>query len=474
MPRYSPFIRRVRSAARVALYSSLVLVGLVGLALGRWLQREIAMPEEMGFFQREQADHPAVALLSAYLQVDTSPATGSEEAGALFLAAQLRALGLEPVVEVLPGGRANLWAVLEGESPEALVLHNHVDVTDAPDPEAWTHPPFAGVVDPPFIYGRGVFDMKSIAVAQLAALEALTASGKKPRRSVIFLATGGEELGSELGTRWVLRRHPELAARFWAVLTEGAVVEPVSPGVVKYWGIEFAQKRFAQGWACAPTRARLESFAADLDLWQRARRRPRLAPEVARFLAAYGPSREHPVLRDVLDVSGGAPPDPFRFRLLPAYLQALFVNEIAQFPIEEDPAGGYRMRLSVHLLPGEVLDAVAAELLPAWLTHGIDLALGAAVGAAVGSPLDHPVYAELERSIARRHPEAPAGPMFLYWSATDSRFFRELGVPSYGYSPFLSFNIESLRADRRNERINLPGFVDGVEIYVEVVRRLVE
>lgn len=474
MSRYSPFIRRVRAAARVALYGSLATVGLVAVLLGLWLSRRLDLPPGTDYFRPAYAHDPAVRLLSDYLKVDTSPSTGSEEAGIRFLEAQLRDMGLDPVVEVLPGDHANLWAILEGRSPDALVLHNHVDVTDAPHPESWTHPPFAGVVDPPFIYGRGVFDMKSIAVAQLAALEDLVRSGRTPSRSVIFLATGGEETGSFLGTQWVLRQHPDLARRFWAVLTEGAVVEPVTPTVIKYWGIEFAQKQFAEGWACSPSRQRLEAFVEEARRWEAETRAPRPDPIVTRFLESYGPTRDHPMLRDILESAAEGPVDPLRFRLLPPYLQTLFIDELVVFPVEEDPDGGYRSRLSIHLLPGAPLEPVLERVLPDWLTHGIDIAIGQPMGAATASPLDGVVYRALERSIRELHPEAPLGPMFLYWSATDSRFFRRLGIPAYGYSPFLLFNLESLRADRRNERINLPGFVEGVSAYSEAVRRLVE
>ena len=65
------------------------------------------------------------------------------------------------------------------------------------------------------------------------------------------------------------------------------------------------------------------------------------------------------------------------------------------------------------------------------------------------------------------------GPYFLPWTATDSRFFRSAGVPSYGFSPFLIMNTDTLQVDQANERMSLPGYVDGVTLYREVVRRLV-
>ena len=207
----------------------------------------------------EEVDYsalPEVQLLQDYVRVDTSSATGSEIAGALFLAEKLRAAGIEPHIEQLGEKKANLWAILEGESPEALVLHNHIDVFDVADPEEWVHPPFEAVIDRAWIYGRGVFDMKSVTIAQLEAFIALKESGRQPAKSVIFLATGSEEVGSELGARWVLAHHPELVERFWVVLTEGGVVEAVSHEEVKYWGLEFGQKQYADAWACSSSRDR--------------------------------------------------------------------------------------------------------------------------------------------------------------------------------------------------------------------------
>jgi hypothetical protein len=45
-------------------------------------------------------------------------------------------------------------------------------------------------------------------------------------------------------------------------------------------------------------------------------------------------------------------------------------------------------------------------------------------------------------------------------------------VPSYGFSPFLFFNTETLRADKANERINLPGYIGGMDLYRRVASRL--
>ncbi|HUP41890.1 MAG TPA: M20/M25/M40 family metallo-hydrolase, partial [Thermoanaerobaculia bacterium] len=242
--------RRLRAASRIALYGSLALTAaLAGLLLhlaGAPLVRELGETwHETDFAALEE-----VRLLQDYIRIDTSAATGDVAAGARFLAARLEAAGLQPHLEILGTGDANLWAIVEGEDPGAVVLHHHIDVTAAEHLERWPFPPFAAEIDGPWLYGRGAFDMKSIGVAQLLALIDLAESGVRPKRSVVFLATSGEETGSELGTRWVLRQHPELVERFELVLTEGGVVEGRGRGEIKYWGTEFAQKRHATLLVC--------------------------------------------------------------------------------------------------------------------------------------------------------------------------------------------------------------------------------
>lgn len=473
MRAYSPFERRLRRVARAGLYGSLVLIGLAAAALFWWAARQLRLGVDQSWKLPATQEREEVGLLQQYLRVDTSVSAGSVVRGAEFLARQLEAMGLQPQLERLGERHANLWAVLEGEEPGALVLHNHIDVSDPGDLERWAHPPFAGVIDGPFLYGRGAFDMKSLTVAQLLALADQARTGRRPRRSLIFLATGSEEAGSELGTRWVLARHPALADRFWAVLTEGGVVEPVSTEAIKYWGIEYAQKRYAYGWACSPSRERLEALREELAAWQRQSWQPRLHPTIEPFVLAYGPSRDRPARRSMLERVRGPAFNALFFASQPRYLRALFLDEIHASPVEEDPTGGFRMRLLVHLLPDSQLGEVEARLLPDWMIHDVQVDLGEPVGAPAASPLDHLVYRTLEEATRRAHPEAEVGPQFLSWSVTDARFFRERGIAAYGYSPFAFFNLESLRADRGNERINLQGYIEGVGLYRDLVDRLV-
>jgi acetylornithine deacetylase/succinyl-diaminopimelate desuccinylase-like protein len=458
--------------ARFQLYFPIFLIvaGLISLA---WvLGRAGRLERDQTWTEVDYASLPEVQLLQDYVRVDTSPTTGSELAGAQFLAERLRRLGLEPHIEDFGDGRANLWAVLEGEKPEALVLHSHIDVSPAEQSAGWEHPPYDAVIDKAWIYGRGTFDMKSVAVAQLLALEDLIESGRKPKMSVIFLATGSEESGSHLGTSWILQNHPELADRFALVLTEGGVIEPISMDEIKYWGIEFAQKWFSEGTICSSDRSQLEAISETLKELSESNHELGVTDEVKSFLSSYSGSREKVEYRRMMDDTQEILNHPGSFDQLPKYIRSLFREELMVFPVEEDPNGGYRIPIFLHLFPSSDLEDVRRRLLPEWATHGATVSLRQPQGTGEGSPLDHPAFEIMVDVVRERFPEARVGPHFLVWSATDSRFFRQVGIPSFGFSPFPIFATDTYRHDAANERLGLPGYVTGSEIYRDVVQRL--
>ena len=461
-----PLIHKSKRLARAALYlSPLLIAGAVVVVTNIAGRLDPSMSwRGIDFSKREP-----VQLLREYLKFDTSYPDGNEIPGAEFLARQLEAEGIASHVERLGHRNANMWAILEGDERQALVLHNHLDVEPALAPEKWRHPPFGGVLEPPFIYGRGAFDMKSLAIAQLMSVLELKRSGHRLRRSLIFLATGDEERYSRLGTRRLTRQHRELVGRFYAVLTEGGAVEATTLTDVKYWGTEFHQKRFVDVWVCDRSRERLEELRREL-IARRAPARPPPEP-IAGFLRTYSASRDNPVFRRLLS-RPETMPHSREFASLPRYLKSMARNELAAFPVEADPEGGYVLRLILHLLPDADLEETWRQLLPDGLwsfSYRIDVPHEPVAP----SPLEHPVFRTIHDYMGDVLPQIPHGPLFLPWVATDSRFFRQQGIPSYGFWPFWIVSSDTIKMKGKNERMAVPPFLEGVERYQMLVKRLV-
>lgn len=446
-------------------------MGGVAWALVAWLNRPLRATSLERWAETDYRSLPEVQLLRDYVRIDTSEATGDEIAGARFLAARLDKAGIPSRLEIVGERKANLYARLEGADPRPLVLHNHIDVENV-KPEEWFHPPFEAFIEPPWMYGRGVFDMKSVAVAQLLALIDLKESGRPLQRSVLFLATSSEERGSRLGVRRILAEQPEMVRDFWAVLTEGGVVEARTREEIKFWGTEIGQKRYVDLLVRAPQREPLEELRTRLKEKGHTETDLKIVPEVREVLKTYAPTRDRQDLRDLLANPDATIRDPEAFRKLPDYLRSFFRNEAVPFQVREAPDGGWQLLIKIHLLPGAKLAEEMPKLVPAALLAGLTYTIDEPPSPP-SSPTSHPVFQAVEETLAEHYPDAPAGPYFLPWTATDSRFFRAAGVPSYGFSPFLIMNTDTLQVDKANERFALPGFVEGVKVYRDLIRRLV-
>jgi acetylornithine deacetylase/succinyl-diaminopimelate desuccinylase-like protein len=467
---YTQFERRIRAAARLSLYGSLVFLGVAAWVGSRVLQPAFVISDP--WLGVDYGALPEVQLLQEFVGIDTSYPTGSELAGAEFLARKLAAAGIPVTIERFGTNQANLWAILEGTDPAALVLHQHIDTDPVPDPENWKYSPWSGKIAGPWIHGRGVFDMKSVGIAHLVAMLELKKAGLPLQRSVILLATGSEERGSDIGVKWILREHPELAARFWGVLTEGGVVEARASDELKYWGTEVAQRRQVEVTMCSPSRERLEALRQDLVEHGRSARLE-LPPVAAEYLSAYGPSREAPALRLRLTDPQALVRTPNVLDELPFPLHGVVSSRCHPYPTEPHPGGGFQVKAQCLLLPGTEFAAQSEALLPAWLRHGLPFTVREVSPPAAPSPLDHPLYLGLQEALRRRFREGDRGPWIQgAGSVTDARFFRAARIPTYGFSPFPFLITDTMRIGDLDEQVSVKAFVAGVELMRLLVEEL--
>jgi acetylornithine deacetylase/succinyl-diaminopimelate desuccinylase-like protein len=102
----------------------------------------------------------------------------------------------------------NAIGVYRGREPgPAMLLLTHLDVVDAGDPELWAHPPFDAVREGSVVHGRGAVDIKGPLAAHVYSIQAMQATGARPRQDVVVLAAAGEETVGE-GTRHFTQHLP--------------------------------------------------------------------------------------------------------------------------------------------------------------------------------------------------------------------------------------------------------------------------
>jgi acetylornithine deacetylase/succinyl-diaminopimelate desuccinylase family protein len=135
-----------------------------------------------------------------------NPPGGNEREAQAWIAERLEDLGMAvDIFDPLPG-RPNVVGRLEGSGAGRSAMFNgHIDVAELRTPEAWTRPPFEGVVQDGRMYGLGASDMKSAHAGFLLALTALREAGCVLAGDVIYESVIGEETG-EPGTRACVER----------------------------------------------------------------------------------------------------------------------------------------------------------------------------------------------------------------------------------------------------------------------------
>lgn len=472
----NPLQRRLRTAARASLYAgfatTLLLGGLVWTLLADDFRIIFSHWYDVDFLEYE-----SVRDLQSLVRIDTTHETGREMDAALWLAEQLEAIGVEPTIEDMGNGKANLWARIEGQSPETLILHSHLDTDPVGDADLWEFDPWSGHVDLVWLFGRGSFDMKSTVVAQLHSMRAVARrvaeTGERPQRSLMMLVTSSEETGSHEGAQHIVANRPELLEDAWALLSEGGVVEAIDENRVRYMGISFGQKRFLDVWYEAPERSLLDDVAREIQ----SRGQPtrlRVVPPVRLFLEHYASTRIDVELRRGLEAPDELIADPEHFEAIPEFYRSFFRDEV--HILEPEPtADGYRMRVVLHLLPDGNPDELMPFLpdgdeLPPGVTRWIDPSLGSTTH----SDPTHPAFRHLQTQLAQVEGAQKVGPYYLSMFANDAQFFRKLGVPSFGFQPFLAISAESFTVGRTDERIGLPTFIEGVDRYVELILELVD
>ncbi|MBZ0114749.1 MAG: M20/M25/M40 family metallo-hydrolase [Thermoanaerobaculia bacterium] len=467
---YTPFEEQRRLVARFALYVSLVVVTSMAAFYWHLANEPVPLENDIVWSETDFEAIPAVRLLQQFLRIDSSP-DGDEYATALWLAAPLEAAGLSVNVERVGERQANLWTTLEGRDPSPLVLLSHLDVEKVVKPELWEHPPFAGVLSPPLLHGRGSFDMKSYTIAQLLALLD-TATLGIPTRSVRLLATAEEESGSELGLLWLIREHPELFEDAWGVLTEGGLVETRAVGDVKYWAFEFAQRTEIQFTACAQTKERLDALKEDLRTHSWDDVPIRIGPATRTFLERYRASRERSDLRGLLADLDRLERDPAASQELPLVL-LLTMRDDAYQSTPQEVDGTWTSTISLHLLPDTDEATARRTLLPEWMLAGVRIQEIPSAKAGGVSALSHPLATTIDRFLQARYPKDASGPFFLSTVKTDARFLRPLDLDVYGWTPFNLVVSNTLRAAAPHEKIDLPGYVFGIDNYRDLLRELV-
>jgi succinyl-diaminopimelate desuccinylase len=184
------------------------------------------------YIERHRGD--LVARLQKLVRIPTVNPPGENYAAVTaLLTRELAAAGLEarrfevPPRAAPPGVRRelrahprfNVYGFRDAGAAKTIHFNAHYDVVPAAG--RWRHGgPFVPALEAGWVYGRGSADMKGSMASLLLALQALRATGTRPRCNVEVSFTADEETDSLLGAGWLVDQVP-LRADYVVVMEGG-------------------------------------------------------------------------------------------------------------------------------------------------------------------------------------------------------------------------------------------------------------
>jgi len=423
-------------------------------------------------------------LAQRLIRFDTTNPPGNEAECIGFVRGLLTEAGIESQLHERDSGRPNLVARLRGETAEpGLLLYGHVDVVTASD-QQWSREPFGGEVADGFLWGRGALDMKG-GVAML--VQAFLRAGElQLRHDVVLTVLSDEEAGGGAGARFLTEERPGLFAGVPHALGEfGAFSLPIAGR--RFYPIQVAEKQICTlratlrgpgGHGSVPTRGRTPALLGDV-LRTLDRRQPpvRITPVARAFLEAVAAELPRPqalMIRSLLKPAVAErvlPRLPRPFAGLGAMLHNTVSATIIRAGEKENviPATA-EVTLDGRLVPGCAPDDLIREL---HALTGNKLELEVVHFDPMPGDADLTHYETLAEVVRGFDPEGVPVP-YLLVGVTDGRFFRRLGIQTYGFLP-MRLPEDLVLTDlihAADERIPANTLEDGANAIFEAVRRI--
>lgn len=426
-----------------------------------------------------------IDLLCQYIKINTSNPPGNEYLAADFFAEILKREGIAFKTYESKPGRVSIRAEIIGSGKQKpLILLHHMDVIAAKKDE-WSFDPFGGELIDGYICGRGALDTKSLGIIQLMALLDIKERKIKPDRDIVFLATADEESGADCGVEFLLREFPRdfdagLVLNEGSYILSGVVpdrlVAMVSPGEKGPCWLKLKRKGIPGHGSTPHEHNPLERITHALKRLLDYKPPLRVTPIAAEYFKRMAQAWEQlkPYVEDGKDetlikiVTGSGLLNRPQIRatlsntislnslhagdkvnVIPSYVEALVDTRV----LPEENADEWVERLSRFLADDEIVIEPITK------------------GSGNASDMNTDSYRTIEKALQEYYPGSITAP-YLMLGTTDSRFFREKGILSYGFCPTVVSQELMGTVHGIDEKLSADSFIKGVEVYTEIVKRL--
>ncbi|MGQ0711345.1 MAG: M20 family peptidase [Rhodoferax sp.] len=378
--------------------------------------------------------------------------------------------------------------------PVLLLAHQDV-VPVAPGTEGdWAQPPFSGVVQDGFVWGRGAWDDKGNLLSQLEAVELLLASGHQPERTVYLAFGADEEVGGQRGAAQIAALLAQRQVQLDFVIDEGLLVlEGILPGIAQPTAlIGVAEKGYMTvvlKMAATPGHSSMPP--------------PKGASAIAMLSAALKRLDDQQLPGGIRGVAGEM------FDTLAPHMQGFsrvalsnlwLFGPLVQKQLEAAGSTNAMLRTTTALtmlnagnkenvLPGRAEATVNFRLLPGDTREGVMEHVRSQVEAAVpgaryellalpgGSkaskvaPTDSAQYRTLATTIREVFPDALVAPGLMV-AGTDSIHYGAISDHIFKFSPIRANSEDLQRFHGTNERLGVKRYADAIRFYHRLITQL--
>jgi acetylornithine deacetylase/succinyl-diaminopimelate desuccinylase-like protein len=422
-----------------------------------------------------------------FIEIQSGFTTGATTPVAEAAATRLKAAGFSDS-DIFVGGaipkKANLVVRYRGSGArKPVLLLAHMDVVEAKR-EDWSTDPFQFLEKEGFFYGRGTGDDKAQAAVWIANLMQYKKEGFKPDRDIIVALTADEEGGGPYnGVDWLIKNHRDLIDAELA-LNEGG------------WGEESKGKKISNDLQVSEKyvlnfRFEVRNKGGHSSMPVHDNAIYRLAGALQR-LGQFGfPLKTNEVTAAYFEQMSKIETGPIKDALAKA---ASGSRESMEHVAAASPAwnstlrttcvatmleGGHAINALPQLAAATVNCRVLPEDAPEYVLNTLQKVVAddqvsvkqlSEFSKAAASPMRPDLLKAVSDITTRIWPGVPTVPIMVM-GATDGRYLRAAGIPTYGIQGFF-MDRDDIRFHGRDERLGVESFYEGQAFLYELVKRL--
>ena len=426
----------------------------------------------------------AIALRSVAGEGNQTP-----QVAELFKQALLEGGWPEDTIEIVPfQDTAYLIATWPGSDPslDPIVVSAHMDVVEA-KPEDWERDPFTPVVENGYLFGRGASDTKFEAALALSSMIELRRQGYTPTRSLVIAYSGDEE--TTMKTSKIIAERLSNARLVLNVDGSSGTLSEET-GEPLFWTWQGAEKTYVDfhlevtnpgGHSSAPRPENaIQQMSQALERIGSYRFKPEQNDITRDYFAKAAALEPDPVLSGAMQAFAANPADAEAIEVLRA--NPSMIGKIGTTCVPTMVQGGHAINalpqrvtanVNCRIFPGHSREEIMAEL---ERVAGVpEVIFSDATGGesieAPASPLDPLLLAAVTKAVGESWGKEVAIFPSQSSGASDSMWYRAVGVPSYGASASMSKHSDQF-SHGLNERIALSNIRPGVTYYLSVFRDL--